>query len=53
MSGRVEPIQAHGMCPAGATKPQGTQVWYSSDVGGHSTTVYSHISMSTRYLGLN
>ena len=40
---RVEPIEAHGACPTAATKSQGTHACYSSDVGGHSTTVSSQI----------
>ena len=36
----VGPIRTLGLCWAAATKSQGAQACYSSDGGGHSTTVY-------------
>ena len=37
----VRPIETQGLCTSAATKSQGVHMCYSSDVCGHSTTVYS------------
>ena len=36
----VGPIEMQSLCTAAATKSQGAYVCFSSDVCGHSTTVY-------------
>ena len=45
----VGPIETQGSCTAAATKYQGTQVCYSSNVCGHSTPVYAQTQFRNEY----
>ena len=45
----VGPIETQGSCTAAATKSQGAHACYSSDVCGHSTTVYSQTQFINEY----
>ena len=45
----VGPIETQYSCTVAATKSQGARAWYSSDVWGHSTTVYSETHFINEY----
>ena len=48
--------EMQGSCTAAATKSQGAQACYSSEVGDHSTRVYIHrhiLSMSIWYIAVD
>ena len=51
----LNPIETQGQCTVAATKSQGAHACYSSDVKGHSTTVYSqtHFINGTLYLAVD